>query len=552
MEILSRPWMKVAYLAVFLVWTGSRPLQAQSSQPPPPPLRGAPVLLDGEEVFRIQGPVGAFTPEARADAVSQRLKDLDSNPFSPVPALKVVDDGVNSNVVAGDLVLFSVTPEDARLAGLERARLAQDRAARLQVLLGGHRLLHRGRMLGTGLLWTLLITLGAWLAYRLLRWGFSRMEARTLRWATRHIDHALADRLQWLPLEHLGKTVAFLFRVLRVTVYAVAGYIYLSAVFSLFPWTRGWAGRLLSFAWGPLATLWDDIFGYLPKLFFLGLILLVTRYLLKVIALVFRAIQEGKLRFAGFHAEWAEPTFRLVRILVLAFALVAAFPYLPGSQSEAFKGVSLFVGVLFSLGSSGAVGNMVAGILITYMRPFKPGDRIQVGDTQGDVMERTALVTRVRTIKNVDVTIPNATILSSQVQNFSAHAEDLGLILHTTVTIGYDAPWATVHALLIDAALATEDVLPDPRPFVLQTGLDDFYVSYQINAYTRQANRMAEITSQLHTRIQDAFNAAGVEIMSPHYAAHRDGNRTTIPSDHLPPGYAAPAFRVERVPAAES
>lgn len=548
MEVLSRSWMKATCLAVGLAWAGSGPLQAQPSQSPPPPPKGAPVLLDGEEVFRIQGPVGAFSPEARANAVSQRLKDLESNPFSPMPTLKVVDDGVNSNVAAGDLVLFSVTPEDARLAGLDRARLAQERAGRLQVLLAGHRLLHRGRVIGIGLLWTLLITLGAWLVYRLLRWGFARMEARTLRWATRHVDHTLADWLQWLPLEHLGKAVAFLFRVLRATVYAVVGYIYLSAVFSLFPWTRGLAGRLLSFAWGPMATLWNDTFGYLPKLFFLVLIILATRYLLKVIALVFRAIQEGKLRFAGFHAEWAEPTFKLVRILVLAFALVVAFPYLPGSQSEAFKGVSLFVGVLFSLGSSGAVGNMVAGILITYMRPFKPGDRIQVGDTQGDVIERTALATRVRTIKNVDVTIPNATILSSQVQNFSAHAEDLGLILHTTVTIGYDAPWATVHALLIDAALATEGVLPNPRPFVLQTSLDDFYVSYQINAYTRQANRMADITSQLHTRIQDAFNGAGVEIMSPHYAAHRDGNRTTLPADHLPQGYTAPAFRIQRTP----
>jgi small-conductance mechanosensitive channel len=180
------------------------------------------------------------------------------------------------------------------------------------------------------------------------------------------------------------------------------------------------------------------------------------------------------------------------------------------------------------------------------MRPFKIGDRVRIADTTGDVVERTLLVTRIRTIKNVDITVPNAMVLSSHIVNFSSSAQDRGVILHTGVTIGYDAPWRKVHELLIAAAADTEGVLDNPKPFVFQTALDDFYVHYEINAYTEKPNEMARIYSDLHQNIQDKFYEAGVEIMSPHYGALRDGNRVAIPDEHLPKGYHPPAFRVMR------
>ena len=182
------------------------------------------------------------------------------------------------------------------------------------------------------------------------------------------------------------------------------------------------------------------------------------------------------------------------------------------------------------------------------MRSFTIGDRVKIGDVTGDVIEKTMLVTRVRTTKNEIISIPNSTILTSHIINFSSDAPDKGLILHTPVTIGYDAPWRQVHQLLIGAALATEFIEKEPKPFVLQTSLDDFYVSYQINAYTRAPNRQAATYSLLHQNIQDKFNEAGVEIMSPHYRAQRDGNQTTVPADYLPAGYQAPHFRVKPVP----
>ncbi|MDH5626397.1 MAG: mechanosensitive ion channel family protein, partial [Nitrospira sp.] len=232
------------------------------------------------------------------------------------------------------------------------------------------------------------------------------------------------------------------------------------------------------------------------------------------------------------------------RFLVIVFAAIACFPYIPGSQSEGFRGISVFLGLLISLGSAAAIGNIIAGVVLTYMRPFQVGDRVKIADTTGDVMEKTLLVTRVRTIKNVDVTIPNAMVLGSHLINFSSSAKNLGLILHTSVTIGYDAPWKTVHELLVSAARATTHILQKPEPFVLQTSLNDFYVTYEINAYTDQANLMAAIYADLHQNIQDKFNEAGVEIMSPHYTQLRDGNKTAIPDQYLPKTYRPSGLRI--------
>ncbi len=509
--------------------------------------QGTAVRFHDQDLFVIQVGLGAFSAQDRANAVIERLEDLERNPFQAIPPLKAQEDGNNTEVLAGDRILFTITEADATAAGATRADLAQARLTALQSLLDQRGPWNRVKSVLIGLLLTLLVSLGAYIAYRLV--------TRFFRMARQRIEASLVDkiaRLKFQDFELLSREraqglLAFLARALETAVLLVLGYIYLSIVFSLFPWTRGLAHQLLQFLLTPLLATGKAILAYLPNLFFLAVIVIGTRYTLKFIAMVFGAITDGKLRFASFHPDWADPTLKLVRILVVAFALVLAFPYLPGSNSEAFKGVSLFVGVLFSLGSSTAMGNLVAGVMITYMRPFKVGDRIKIGDTVGDVMERTALVTRVRTIKNVDVNVPNATVLGSEIHNFSTCAQEPGLILHTTVTIGYDAPWRTVHELLIQAALATEGILESPRPFVLQTSLDDFYVSYQINAFTNEPNRMAVIYSGLHSNIQEKFNEGGVEILSPHYRAERDGNQVTIPASYLPADYQAPAFLFKQV-----
>jgi small-conductance mechanosensitive channel len=241
-------------------------------------------------------------------------------------------------------------------------------------------------------------------------------------------------------------------------------------------------------------------------------------------------IESGVITIPGFYPEWARPTFMLVKLLVYAFGFIIIFPYLPSSESPIFRGVSVFLGLLFSIGSSSAISNAVAGYLITYMRPFKIGDRIKIGDISGYVVEKSMLVTRVRSIKNEDITIPNSTVLTGYTTNYSRAAAEHGLIINSSVTIGYDAPWQKVHALLIDAALATKGVISEvgKAPFVLQTSLNDFHVSYQINAYTYLSINLESIYSELHQHIQNKFNDAGVEILSPHYRSLRDGNYTMI------------------------
>jgi small-conductance mechanosensitive channel len=303
-------------------------------------------------------------------------------------------------------------------------------------------------------------------------------------------------------------------------------------LFSIFPWTRGLADKLFNYILSPVKNIFSAVIDYIPNLFTIAVIYLSIHYTVKFFKFLASEIENGALVISGFYPDWAMPTFNIVRVLLYAFMFVTIFKYLPGSDSPVFQGVSVFLGILFSLGSSSAISNAVAGMVITYMRPFKVGDRIKIGEITGEVVGKSILVTRIRTIKNEDITVPNSTVLSSYTLNYTTSAKDLGLILHTSVTIGYDVPWKKVHELLLNAAKATDGIIQDDdtkKPFVLQTSLDDFYVSYQINGYTENSHRMASIYSPLHQNIQDQFNEAGIEILSPHYKAERDGNGSTIP-----------------------
>ena len=351
---------------------------------------------------------------------------------------------------------------------------------------------------------------------------------------------------EFLDTEAELKAALILNNILRWLVIAVVLYLALPLLFSIFPWTRGWAETLFGYVFNPLKSVVLAVFNFIPNLFTIAVIYFVTRYAIKFIEYMAGEVEKGSLVISGFYPDWARPTLSIVKVLMYAFMFVAIFPYLPGSNSDIFKGVSVFLGILVSLGSSSAISNMVAGLVITYMRPFKIGDRIKIGEITGTVLEKSMLVTRLRTIKNEEITIPNATVLSGHTVNYTTSAKELGLILHTGVTIGYDVPWQKVHDLLIKSAEAAEGVLKgeNKKPFVLQTSLDDFYVAYQLNAYTDQPENMAAIYSNLHQQIQDKFAEAGVEIMSPHYGAIRDGNAVNLPSEYLPKDYKAPSFNV--------
>jgi len=355
-------------------------------------------------------------------------------------------------------------------------------------------------------------------------------------------------KIQRVHLFTASQLTRFLLGVSKYTRYGInilLILIYLSGVFSIFPQTRGVVAGILGGIFQAIEKGWLGFVDYLPSLLNLIVIVVFTFYGLKLIRFIFDEIEKETITFSGFQAEWAIPTYQLVRFLVIAFALVLAFPYLPGSSSPAFQGVSVFLGLLFSLGSTSVVSNIVSGVVLTYTGAFRVGDRVKIADTIGDVIEKGLLVTRIRTIKNVEITIPNGMVMGSHIMNYSAVSKGQGLILNTTVTLGYDIPWRLIHETLIKAAQATSGILPEPSPFVLQKSLDDFYVSYELNAYTDQPNKMAVIYSELHQTVQDYCNEAGIEILSPHYGALRDGNPSSIPSDYLPKGYQAPSFNIK-------
>ncbi len=370
---------------------------------------------------------------------------------------------------------------------------------------------------------------------------FANLNLVVERWCRKNLRVVRIQNLEFAVPHRLTNTLILLVKYLKRVVLIIVVSTILTFAFSIFPGTQGIVLTLFDKFIIILDKLWAEFLAFLPNLMALILIGLITYLALKLLRFFSDGFHQGKVKLSGVHPELIDPTFQIIRFLVVALALVATYPYIPGSSSPVFRGVSIFVGFLLSLGSTSLVANIIAGVVLTYTRGLRIGDRVEIADAVGDVVDRNLLVTRIRTIKNVVVTIPNGMVLSNHIINYSASAKERGLILNTTVTIGYDVPWRQVHQLLIEAARATRGVLEEPEQFVFQTGLGDYYVSYELNAYTRKPARMVNIYSELHQHIQDSFNEAGVEILSPSYSALRDGNRSTVPPQSI--GYIANVFR---------
>ncbi len=322
------------------------------------------------------------------------------------------------------------------------------------------------------------IALGLFLRYcnRFYAWVERGLSGTIKRW----VRPTRMQLLEFIVEGLLAGTV----RILRLVILIGVIYLYVTLILGLFPWTRTVANRLFTYVTEPLQQIALGLWSSLPNLMFLLVLLVIVTHVLKVLRFFFAEVGQGRLTVAGFYPEWAMPTYKIVWFLTMAFTVVIAYPYLPGSDSPAFRGISLFLGVLFS-----------------------------------------------RTMKNVDVTIPNSVLMGSQVTNYSFAAGEGRLILPTSVTIGYDTPWRQVHALLLLAAERTQHILREPAPFVLQTALDDFYVKYELNVYVAAPTRMPTIMSDLHQNIQDAFNEFGVQIMSPHYVLDPKSAKIVEPGD---------------------
>lgn len=537
-------WVALALPATEALSQSAGPGQAAGKEVASSTAPQSPVTLDGKTLFLVRERIFSFSPADRARTISEKLDKLLKDPLFDSDAIATVDAEAVTDIVAGDLIIMSVTDRDALAEGRTRQETAQQYVRQIRGAIEQHHREYSLNSITRGALYAFLVTVLLIALLILLRRAFPSFYAKIDSWRGTRIRSIKIQSFEIMHADRIAALVIGAARGGRVLITALLFYFYVPLVFSFFPWTRGFSAKLFNYITTPLATIGHATVSYLPNVFFIAVIAVVTHFVIQFSKLLFSEVAKGSITLPGFYPDWAEPTYKIVRFLIIAFAVIVAFPYFPGSDSPAFQGVSIFFGVLFSLGSTSAVANIVAGVILTYTRAFKIGDRVKIADTMGDVTEKTLLVTRVRTIKNVDTTIPNSMVLGSHVTNFSSSAQEYGLILNTSVTIGYDAPWRKVHQLLLAAAGATEHILELPAPFVLQTALNDFYVTYELNAYTDRPHQMVTIYSELHQNIQDKFNQAGVEITSPHYSQLRDGNKTTIPESYLPEGYAPPGFRI--------
>ena len=495
--------------------------------------KGIPVVAEGDTLFYLFTKRGGYTPQQRAQMTGAAIEEIGKRFNIRPDSVSIDHSDIVSDLMYGNKVLLSLTDQDALWEGVSRDSLAKERQVNVITKLHEMKAEHSIWRMAKRILYFLLVIVGQYLLFRLTNWLFRKLKVRILRLKDTKIKPVSIQGYELLDAQKQANLLVFLAGIGRYILMGIQLVITVPLIFIIFPQTEGLAYRLLGYIWNPIRNIFVDIIDYIPNLFTIVVIWYAVKYLVRMVLYLAREIEAGRLKFNGFYPDWAMPTFHIVRFLLYAFMIAMIYPYLPGSDSGVFQGISVFVGLIVSLGSSTVIGNIIAGLVITYMRPFKMGDRIKLNDTTGDIIEKTPLVTRIRTPKNEVVTVPNSFIMSSHTVNYSTSAREYGLIIHSEVSIGYDVPWRQVNQILIDAALNTPGVVDDPRPFVLETSLSDWYPVYQINAYIKEAHKMSQIYSDLHQTIQDKFNEAGIEIMSPHYMAVRDGNATTTPKDDL-------------------
>jgi small-conductance mechanosensitive channel len=502
------------------------------------------VVLDGKPIFGIKGRIFSFSPADRARLISDRLGKLMKSPLFNAESITTADTDLATDIVANDSIIMSVTDADADAEGKTRQEVAKDYAYKIRTAIEAHDREYSFRSILFGALYTSIATI-ALIAFLIVsKLLFPKIINKIESWRGTRIRTIRIQSVEIFNEERIVASLILVAKWTRILLFLLLLFLYFPFVFGFFPWTSGLSAKIFDYIAAPVEKIWSAAVSYLPNIFYIAVITILVHFAIKITRFFFSEVEKQTITIPGFYSDWAKPTFKIVRFLMIVFALVVAFPYLPGSESPAFKGVTIFLGVLFSLGSTSAIANIVAGFILIYMRAFKVGDRVKIAETIGDVVEKNLLVTRIRTIKNVDITVPNSMVLGSHITNFSSSAQSYGLILHTSVTIGYDAPWRKVHDLLISAAKATEHILELPSPFVLQTSLDDFYVTYELNAYSDMPSVMAVTYSELHQNIQDRFNVAGVEIMSPHYSQIRDGSRIAIPEQYVPQDYDPKGLRI--------
>ncbi|GEM63336.1 ion channel [Sphingobacterium faecium NBRC 15299] len=468
-----------------------------------------------DTLFFVYNKLGSSLAKDRAANVVNRIHNLYEDDFVRVDSFKIENNEISSDIVYKDLIITSITELDALLEGKSKEEVANQYLKSIQQAISQEKeensitkvMIRIGLIILILFIFYLLILL----INRIKNYSIQRiMTERTQRIKDVKIKN-------YVLISSVQKTRILISSIdmLRWTLIVVMAFIMLPIIFSVFPFTQSWANSLIGLFTKPLKKAVFAIWAYIPNLITVFVILFVMRYAVRFVKYIFTEIDKGKLEINGFHREFAMPTFTIVRFLLQAFTLVLIFPYLPGSNSDIFKGISVFIGVLFSLGSSSAISNIIAGLVITYMRPFRIGDRITIADKTGVVIEKSPLVTRLRTIKNEEITIPNSSILSGNTVNYSTFS-DQGICFQVELSVGYEEPWERIHELLLSIPPRVDRVNTTPAPFVLQKKLDDFYVLYELNVYITKSGEIELAKSEIFQLILNDFLAAGIEMNAPH------------------------------------
>ncbi|MHC5202583.1 mechanosensitive ion channel family protein [Myroides sp. LJL119] len=476
-----------------------------------------PVINFRDTLFYVYGNIGSFTSKQRARSIEEKIDNLANNYAFNKDSIYFEQAGSFLNLIYEKQILMSVDSIQAAQEGKTSLQAAE--FYKEKIIQGVEQRKHHTSWEQISLQVAGVVVIVV-LEYFLLKFlYFMYRKARVAIWHARGkrikgLFGIIDDQRAMLTTIALVKAIRFLFMLIFL-------YLGLLAIFKLFPYTKHLSDELLNYVLSPLFKVGKSIQGYLPNFFTILVIVLLFNYVRKFLRSVAEKISVNKITIKGFYPDWAFPTYHILRGILFIFMFIFIFPYLPNSDSQIFQGVSVFAGLMLSLGSTSVVGNLVAGLVITYMRPFRIGDRIKLGEFTGDVLEKTSLVTRIKTPKNEIITIPNSNIMSAHTINFSQSAKEHGLILFIVVAVGYEVPWQKVHEMLYEVANRTEHVIKRHKPFVLQDQFRDSYIDYQLNVYVRDAKITAKVHSDLRQHTQDVFHENNIELVATSFVVNK-------------------------------
>ncbi|WP_052444325.1 mechanosensitive ion channel family protein [Flammeovirga sp. OC4] len=491
-------------------------------------VKGKPVIPFEDTLFYVhrRNNISALQ---RAKVLSDSIVEIAENTLYLIDSVELQIFDTNYQLVYQEIVLHTIDSIDASLSSMSTIELAKFRQEQINHALRD-KINYQGQVSGIialiGLVILLILIVVINRVYKVTMIKVIRDEKGWFRSKTVKNVRILTEENQILIARYILAGI-------RITLIVILVSLYLPIVGRFSPPLRDFSDEVFGYIIDPFVEIIYAIIAYTPSLLKIIVIILVFHFTIRIIKTFAKAIAEERLKIHGFYPDWVPPTMKIIKFVLYTFMVIMIFPLLPGAESQEFRGISVFVGVLLSIGSTSVITNAISGIVITYMRRFKIGDWIKINDVMGEVVERSLFVTRLKSSKNEIITIPNSKISESNTINYSQPINRYKLIIHTTVTIGYDVPWRKVHAMLKEAAEMTDGLIAGEIPYVLQTSLDDYYVSYQLNAHTRQPQKIPRIYSKLHQNIQDIFAREKVEIMSPHYRANREDNEITIPDFKL-------------------